>query len=262
MDAFKPRPLSRRSFLGSVAAVAGLAVTGCASQPQSAPSAALLDLPDPYDPPHIQPLVHDPETNYAPPTNFHVADYHPPVRRYVPPANPLAIIPRSAWTNIGPNMRTIQPMDGVNLITFHHTGDPQPSYFDDFEQTARFWERIREYQRGRGFEDIGYHFGIDRAGRIWQLRPLIYRGEHVRPSANGRHIWNDHNIGVVSLGNFQLQKPTPQQLVKIRMFGHMLRTRYNLAIPQVKTHQELVATLCPGLNLQPYMVYIRSRGLM
>ena len=28
--------------------------------------------------------------------------------------------------------------------------------------------------------DVGYHYAVDRAGRVWECRPLTWQGAHVR----------------------------------------------------------------------------------
>lgn len=273
--------INRRIFFSALGAGTMLALAGCAAE-QNQSTDNIGALPNGFLP--NQGLVSSgPEdTGYAPPANFKMKVYHAPAAGPVAPRGVLGIIPRSAWALAGPNMRTIQPMDGVRLITFHHTGDPKPFYDDSFAGTARYWELIREYQRRVGFEDIAYHFGIDRVGRVWQLRPLQYRGEHVRDGfapprwldeyvqrancptrpVHGRYVWNAHNIGVVSLGNFMLQRPTAAQKSKIVTIGRLLRRLYGIPIYHCYTHQELVATLCPGSHLQPYMESIRRDAIL
>ncbi|HTV48618.1 MAG TPA: peptidoglycan recognition family protein [Phycisphaerae bacterium] len=282
--------LSRRGFLSALAGGAIYsALSGCGSPPQNnAPAASASDdvvnnLPEGFLPNGWSyGQIGSPDIGYAPPENFQLPSYTPPPQP-VAPGGPLGIIPRHGWTFAGPARSSIEPMGGVNLITFHHTGDPRPFYDDSYAGSAAFWERTRVYQvYSRDFQDIGYHFGIDRAGRVWQLRPLEYRGEHVRigptpplwlnqyrqysngPSMpiDGRYVWNNHNIGVVSIGNFMLQEPTPMQKSKIVEFGTMLRRRYNIPIYHCYTHQELVSTECPGRNLQPYMEYIRRNEMI
>lgn len=165
------------------------------------------------------------------------------------------IIPRSAWAKAGPNMQTIDAMAGVKLITFHHSGDPKAFTTEDYGETAQHLEYVREYHRSRKFQDIGYHFAIDRAGRVWQLRSLSYQGEHVRNN-------NEHNIGIVILGNFNLQGMTAAQKEKAKSFGLLVRKQYSLPIARLYTHQEIVSTACPGEGMQPYMVQIRKQGLI
>ena len=192
-----------------------------------------------------------------PPTIKPVNPTNPPA----PSADTFGIIPRSAWAKAGPDLKRVDPMNGVSLITFHHSGDPKPFFETGYAETAAHLEGVREYHRSKNFQDIGYHFAIDRTGRVWQLRSLAYEGQHVRNGTDGTH-WNGHNIGVCVLGNFDLQTPTQAQKDKIKSFGQLLRKQYGLAANKVKTHQELVTTECPGRGMQPYMVQIRASGLV
>ncbi len=240
---------TRREMLGTLGAAAGAAfLTGCEYT-----TYVRRDLPDPgYLPTAtLTSLVPDQEP-YAPTQPFVPVK---PAQPIVPPADTFGIIPRSVWARGGPNLATINKMDGVRLLTFHHSGDPKPFLSNDFSETALHLEYVREYHRSRNFQDIGYHFGIDRMGRVWQLRSLLYEGQHVR-------YHNEHNLGVVVLGNFDLQAPTAAQKAKIRSFGLLLRRQYKLPISRVYTHQELVSTECPGNNMQPYMVAVRRQGLI
>jgi hypothetical protein len=207
------------------------------------------NLPDPLTPAPYKGGVADREL--APPVPTKPL---PPPATVRPPEN-YGILPRSAWAKAGPDMSRVDPMDGVRLITFHHSGDPKPFTTSDYAETAQHLEYVREYHRSRNFQDIGYHFAIDRAGRVWQLRSLKYQGQHVRYN-------NEHNIGVVVLGNFDLQAPSTAQKEKIKIFGQLLRKQYGLPISRVYTHQEIVKTECPGDNMQPFMVSIRKQGLV
>lgn len=182
-----------------------------------------------------------------------------------PIAPPVAatdgIIPRSAWTRQPPILSRVEAMNGVNLITFHHSGDKDPFYGQSIAETIEHLEITRSYhitpriKGGAGMCDIGYHFAIDREGRVWQLRPTRYQGEHVRDN-------NPHNVGVVLLGNFDIQKPTSQQLERALKFGRQLRHQYDLPIRRVYTHRELKATICPGRYAQPFFDRIRKEKLI
>lgn len=242
-------PLSRRALLGATgAALAAAFLTGCESTPTKSVM-AVGDLPDPdFVPQPGMSLVPD-TTPYTPPS---IKVPPRPVTAF--PTNPWGIIPRSVWATKGPNLQRVDPMNGINLITFHHSGDPKPFVTNDAAGTAQHLENVRHWHRDQlGWQDIGYHFAIDRAGRIWQLRPLAYAGQHVRGK-------NDHNIGVVVLGNFELQAPTAQQLQKVQWFSQLLRKQYRLAPNRVFTHRELVKTTCPGKNMQPLMTQYRKQG--
>jgi hypothetical protein len=236
--------ISRRTVLG-VLGIGGVAALlgGCEAD------TSYVEFPDPILIPRKVTVA---ETNtYAPPA--------PNKKLPAPPTtkepNNFGILPRSSWTREGPNLATIDPMNGVKLITFHHAGDPKPFTTTDYGETAQHLEYVREYHRSRGFQDIGYHFAIDRAGRVWQLRSLAYQGQHVRYN-------NENNIGVVVLGNFDQQALTQAQKDKIKSFGTLVRKQYGLAASRIYTHQEIVKTECPGDNLQAYMAQIRKQGLI
>ena len=242
--------VSRRAVLGLFGVGAAAFLMGCETG-GGGRGEILSDLPDaPYMPPPNN-LVPD-HTQYAPPTP---PKYTKPTIAIPAPTNTFGIIPRSYWAKAGPDMKRVDPMGSVALITFHHSGDPKVFTTTDYSETAQHLEYVREYHRSRNFQDIGYHFGIDRAGRVWQLRSLKYQGQHVRYN-------NEHNIGVGVLGNFEMQVPSAAQKEKIRSFGTILRKQYGLPISRVKTHQEIVSTECPGTNMQPYMVQIRKQGLI
>ncbi len=222
--------------LGGVAAYIG----GCESD-------GLTDIPDPFAP--SRSLT---DRGYAPPAPTKPLGAPPTTKA---PLTTFGVIPRSAWTRQGPNMATIAPMNGVKLITFHHSGDPKPFASTDYAQTAQHLEYVREYHRSRNFQDIGYHYAIDPAGRIWQLRSPSYQGEHVRNN-------NEHNLGIVVLGNFDLQAMTQAQKDRVKVFGTLVRKQCGLPINRVYTHQEIVSTDCPGHDMQPYMVQVRKQGLV
>ena len=211
---------------------------------------AMTELPDPLSP---IPLKKSPmsDKEYAPPAP---ARPLPPAVTTREPEN-YGILPRSAWTKVGPDMKRVDPMDGVKLITFHHSGDPKVFVTTDYAETAQHLEYVREYHRSRNFQDIGYHFAIDRAGRVWQLRSLKFQGQHVRYN-------NEHNIGVVVLGNFDLQAMSSAQKEKVKAFAPLLRKQYGLSIKRVYTHKEIVSTECPGDDMQPFMVNVRKQGLI
>jgi hypothetical protein len=268
--------LTRRRFLGLAVATAGAMLAGgCSSvdeiRQEDGPAPATDTIPEEFKKdagpqamttPATHPATMAEDTGYAPPASFTVAHDAPVSRSATPMVN--GIIPRAAWTKAGP-AKAMVPMNGVVLVTFHHDGDPGGFYQDGYTETAQYLERIRAYHVKERFEDIGYHFAIDRAGRVWQLRSVRYRGEHVRNGYDAYHQlhkWNDHNVGVVVLGNFMLQSPTAAQKAKILVFGARLRRQYGLSIAQVKVHQELVTTECPGIHMRPYMDEVRKNEMI
>jgi len=161
-------------------------------------------------------------------------------------------IARTQWTRVG-QKSNINPMLGIQRLTIHHEGFPEAVHFSDYRTTAMRLEKIRRSHRGRGWADIGYHFVVDRAGRIWEGRPARYQGAHVRNN-------NSHNLGIMVLGNFNLQSPSDAQLHSLQIAVRSLRRRYRITTRSIYTHRELNPTSCPGNHLQPRVASMRSNG--
>jgi N-acetyl-anhydromuramyl-L-alanine amidase AmpD len=149
----------------------------------------------------------------------------------------------------------ILPMGTVERITVHHEGSTEVT-FADWVSTAQRLEMIRQSHLERLHAgDIGYHYVIDRAGNIWQGRDIAFQGAHVRDHNAG-------NVGVMVLGNFDVQRPTDAQLATLRTTVATLRQAYRVPLGRVYTHKELNPTECPGINLQGRMVAFRQSGLV
>ncbi len=228
--------LSRRDMLRASAMVslAGF-LGGCASaRPRT------TRLPDPVWPARepIAPRPHTPVIEPIDPT----------------PIESFAVVPRAGWTRAGiARPHEAFPMNGVRRITVHH--DAMVS--SDLRSTADVAARIERHRRfhveNRGWADIGYHYVVDPQGTVWEARPLDRQGAHVR-----NH--NEHNIGVMMLGNFEHQTPSLPALHSLDRFIPHLMRRHNVGASSVYTHQEFAPTLCPGRNLQRHMAQARAAG--
>lgn len=168
------------------------------------------------------------------------------------PATPThGVIARSAWSKgepFFPNMTRMQP---IQRITLHHDG--MSAYTSTSEQAAA--ERIEAIRRAHrnmpGWGDIGYHYVIDPAGRVWEARPITWQGAHVRDQ-------NPGNIGICLLGNYELQRPNDAQLASLESFVASQMQQYRIPVREVRTHKEMAPTACPGRNLQPRLEAMRS----
>ena len=243
--------ISRRNFiLTGVSGLTAAALTGCTD----GPSRELSALPTtPW--PELQGSPKPTPSPYLPPSVSGTQPTPHPVPLIVgdagSPSNPIA---RAHWTSYGPLMNEINPMNGVHRITLHHEGYTAVD-FADVPSTARRMENIRATHVGKRWADIGYHYVIDRAGRVWEGRNTRYQGAHVKDD-------NEHNLGIMCLGNFEIQQPTEAQLSTLQNAVRYFRSKYGIPITSVKTHQEMprAATLCPGRNLQPRIVAMRHNG--
>lgn len=171
-----------------------------------------------------------------------------------PPAAAVQIMPRSSWTRLGiARPREIYAMGGISRITVHHDGMPPTALRGPRDSAARLEQIRSSHVNGRGWADIGYHFIVDPQGRVWEGRPATFQGAHIKDQ-------NENNLGILVLGNFQLQRPTPAALASLDRLLVMQMSRYRVPLARVRTHRELARTECPGNNLQMYMVQTRTRG--
>lgn len=254
---------SRRTViqLGSLAGLAALA-GGCAGggQQHAGGDGVPINWPDPIQ---KQPVL-PPGPRPGPPEISQGPTVPPLVQQPPTPVGPQAglpsgVIPRTRWTSASlKRPGNVRPMNGTAYITVHHDGMNQ--FFGDREDdSVRRLSSIqnahttRKARTGEYWADIGYHYIIDRGGRVWEGRPIQYQGAHVQD-------FNEHNIGVMCTGNFMLQYPTKAQTDRLDQFVAQLMRQHRITLRNVRTHQEWNPTECPGRNLQVYMARTRSRG--
>ncbi len=173
------------------------------------------------------------------------------------PTFSLGAISRGTWAKGQPIPRNMNRMLPARYITLHHDGMTAFTSTSKSSAASRL-ETIRKShlrRDGGRWGDIGYHFAIDPAGRLWQARPLTWQGAHVRAK-------NEGNIGVVVLGNYEKQSVNSAQLRSVTTTLHSLMSKYKVPVSRVRTHQEWAATACPGRSLQQAMVGIRGRKLI
>jgi hypothetical protein len=258
------RCLSRRAFVGaSVAGVFGLGA--CASTPKQSkatelPRGAWLEPPASKPAPPVvaaakptgdKPEGQEPAEAPKPPEQGGQQGkgvFNPVAEAALPWAKP-----RFLWAKGRPIVAQMNPMLPVTCVTVHHDG-----LEDLFWSTrpANVCARLEHYRVGhlaRGWADIGYHLAIDRGGTLWQGRAIRWQGAHVQ-------FRNEGNIGVLVMGNFDLQTPTVSQLLTLTRVLRELRTTYGIKRGRVYTHKEWpgAQTACPGRMLQPKVRDIRK----
>ena len=163
------------------------------------------------------------------------------------------VIARTQWTRATPVMANARPMGRVSRITIHHDGMTPFTSRRQGDAVSRLESIRRAHVSLDGWADIGYHFAIDPAGRVYECRPLNLQGAHAGGDANIQ------NLGIVVLGNYMSQQPTPETLSSLYGFVSSQMRRFRIPVSGVYTHQELKPTACPGVSLQRMMVQARDR---
>jgi len=235
-----PRILSRREALRiGLIGSGGVMLAGCAGGGSSA------SLPGPRWP-EQRTTRPKPEYTYRPPTT------RTPARTPEPSVTYGQVVPRRAWAHARPIPARMDRMQPVWRITVHHDGMAPVTLRGERDVADRI-DLIRQSHQERGWGDIGYHFIVDPEGRIWEGRPLSYQGAHVGAT-------NEGNLGVLCLGNFEVQHPTGAQVAALDGFLIQQMRGYGVTARYLHTHRELAPTACPGRNLQAHMDSVRSGG--
>ena len=165
----------------------------------------------------------------------------------------LGSLPRRQW-GASEDVQLKVALGKPVRITIHHSGG---AIFTAIERdlVGGAIKAIQNSHIGsKGWDDIGYHFIVDPAGRAWEGRHLDRIGAHA-----GSRGLNQGNIGILVLGNFDLQQPSPAQLDRLDELLMRLQRRFAIAAPEIYTHnairalENLGATACPGSHLARWL---------
>lgn len=262
------REISRRAFVG--ASFAGtLALAACASSTTNSagngrtlPKGAWGEPPVPRVPVELAAAPTDPAAKSGDvkadgsATSEKPADAADAQKAQFNPVGEAALPwakPRFLWAKGQPLFGQLNPMLPVTCMTVHHDGLEELFWGTKPAEVASRLEHYRLGHLGRGWADIGYHLAIDRGGTLWQGRAIRWQGAHVQ-------FHNEGNIGVLVMGNFDVQSPTIQQIATLRKVVEQLRATYGIKRGRVYTHKEWpnAQTACPGRTLQPRVEKLRK----
>jgi hypothetical protein len=128
--------------------------------------------------------------------------------------------------------------DVYHTVVIHHSAIAL-----DTNETMRSVQDL--HMNVNRWADIGYHYGIDKAGVIYEGRDIRVRGASVAGHNTGV-------IGVVVMGNFEVDNPLEAQLRALQTLVNWLTATY--ALTHLAAHGEFnPETVCPGKNLAVYL---------
>ena len=167
----------------------------------------------------------------------------------------MALVKRAQWKAIPGRTQRLTPLKGAwSRITVHHSDESRSSRaggtLEDSEEVVRAIQKFHMEDPEHGWGDIGYHFLIDSAGRIFEGRELEWQGAHAG-GAGGMN--NMQNIGICMLGDFLKRSPTPAALKSLELLINSLRDQYKIPASRVYPHKEFTTTQCPGPVLTAWL---------
>jgi hypothetical protein len=154
----------------------------------------------------------------------------------------LGVVLRDHW-GWSPGERTL-PNHRINRITIHHGGEDfaQDSDVRAYLRKLQSWSRTE-----KNWVDIPYHFMIDLAGTIYEVRPINLPGD-----TNTNYDVTGHAL-ICVIGNYENQILSRQQLNSLVDCLVFLAKRFSVPADSIKGHKDYTETLCPGRDLYRYL---------
>ncbi|MBC8105095.1 MAG: N-acetylmuramoyl-L-alanine amidase [Anaerolineae bacterium] len=193
-----------------------LLVSGC-----QAPAASVAQIPAPN---FNGPVVVAPMS--APQVAVKQTQITPPRK-----ANATAGVPKN-WTPYA----TARPW---KWIVIHHSATPRGG--------AVAFNRMHQE---KGWDELGYHFvignGTDTADGQIEVGPRWPKQKWGAHAKTPNNEFNERGIGICLVGNFDLERPTPEQMRALTKLTTYLMKTYRIRPQDVIGHGETKATDCPG----------------
>lgn len=144
-------------------------------------------------------------------------------------------------------------------IIVHHTGGTNANPLADtshhtFAMVNNWHKQKWHFESLLGYY-IGYHYFIDKSGKITQGRDDLEEGAH----AIG---YNTSSIGVCLAGNFDATYPTKEQEESLKKLLIELVQEYNIPVQNIIPHRLVANKTCYGRNLSDTWarkIYIKGK---
>jgi len=197
-----------------------------------------------------------------------------------PDAAPPAIITRAQWgADESKRTNLLGRINTVKSMVIHHTAGSND--YTAAQAAAQVRGIYAYHGQTLGWGDIGYHFLVDKFGRVYEGR---YGSINDTPKGAHAAGNNTDTMGISAMGNYDVVAP-PQVMVdamakvtgwKLAQFGvdpagtvtqlvggtsgSRYPTRKLVTLPVVNAHLDTYYTACPGRYLYPKMAEIRTKA--
>lgn len=139
-------------------------------------------------------------------------------------------------------------MRKIDTIVVHHSFTPKALDVDKTIQSIsrNHQERLHQPQSRTGLY-VAYHYIIGKKGKMVHTRMDDEIGYH----ASNWPI-NERSIGICLLGQFDTEKPDPEQMWALRDLIKAIKAKY--VISTVAGHRKYSTKTCPGNNVTDAML--------
>lgn len=206
---------SKGLFMVCLATISGAGVPGCLQSATLPPSASISSAPR----------------------------QHVPGDTRFRPLGPGTVTPsRPSGLTMNPWKPTVTERDWKHIV-IHHTASSGGSVASIDES-----HRNRKDKAGNPWLGIGYHFVIGNGQGMGdgEIEPTFRWKQQMHGAHAGVEDYNQHGIGIVLVGNFEKEPPSPAQLAAVKRLVGVLKADYGINSDHVVGHGSVKATACPG----------------
>lgn len=150
-------------------------------------------------------------------------------------------VSRDVWSANPP--RSVDKFPGpIPFVIIHHSYEPAVCY-TPAECISAMQTMQRFHQQDRGWNDIGYSFGIGGDGRIYQGRGFNVVGAHAPR-------YNDKSVGICLIGDWTVDLPPKNMLEAVKtLIDYGVRMNIIASNYTLIGHRQTRPTECPGDRL-------------
>ncbi len=154
------------------------------------------------------------------------------------------VIGRSGWHAAAAKTALMKPNSSIVKLTIHHSGVKTDLHTDE-RAALRSMQRFHQDERKWG--DLSYHFIVGPSGSVYRGRDTAYAAD---TATNYKPIGH---VTICVLGNFDEQMPTAEALGGLTDLISALLHEFRLTPTDIRTHQQLASTACPGKKLAAWL---------
>ena len=141
-------------------------------------------------------------------------------------------------------------MNNVKYLCLHHSGISNQVNSNQLKAINKYHKSLWNFKSSLGYY-IGYHYFINRKGKTTHTRADTDIGTHCY-----QQKMNYISLGICLQGNFDIEKPEPEQIFALRDLLLKLVRQNSLNKNKIVFHNQYSNTACPGKNMD--LNFVRS----
>lgn len=131
-----------------------------------------------------------------------------------------------------------------SYLMLHHSAVSRDKNPDQFKANNEYHKAQWNFKSSLGFF-LGYNYEINPKGKVYQARK---DGEQTAACYQG-NMNSGKCVHICLDGNFDVEKPTPNQIYALRDLIKKLAKKYSIKTKNIVFHRDYAEKSCPGMNV-------------